>query len=213
MTRSTPAIAATIGLACGLFIAPLMQPAAVTRAAGLPITAHYNFSARALSNAAEVRERVATARSAHAARHAGAADSGLAAEQSMLLDLINAERIKAGVGPLRFSNVLNTIAQARSQDMIDRHYFSHQIPGVGYVFDILDHEHVGYEMAGENIAMNNYIKFFNVRQTVTRTNTDLMNSPEHRANILEPRYSEIGLGLAFEPGSGKLIVTEVFVQP
>lgn len=189
-----------------------MQPAAATRAAGLPITAHYSSSARALSNASEVRERV-MARGARTGRHAAASDSGLAAEQNMLLGLINAERVKAGVGPLRFSSVLNTIAQARSQDMIDRHYFSHQIPGAGYVFDILNREHVNYEMAGENIALNNYIKFSNLSQAVVRTNTDLMNSPDHRANILEPRYAEIGLGLAFEANTGKLIVTEVFVQP
>jgi len=40
-----------------------------------------------------------------------------------------------------------------------------------------------------------------------------MNSPEHRANLLEPKYARIGIGMAFEQGTGKLIVTEVFVQP
>lgn len=131
-----------------------------------------------------------------------------------LLALINAERTQAGVRPLTFDPILNIVAQWRSQDMISRHYFSHQIPPGGhYVFDTLDRDHVLYEMAGENIALNNYIDFYSLDRTVRQTNTDLMNSPDHRANILEPKYTEIGLGMAFDHGTGKLIVTEVFVQP
>ena len=140
----------------------------------------------------------------------------VSAPKLQMLALINAERAQAGVGPLRFDPTLNAIAQARSQDMIARHYFSHQIPGVPgvhMVFDILDHDNVQYEMAGENIALNNYIDFYPMAQTVRQTNTDLMNSPEHRANLLEPKYTRLGLGMAFEPGTGKLILTEVFVQP
>ena len=131
-----------------------------------------------------------------------------------MLALINAERAQAGARPLSFDPILNSVAQWRSQDMITRHYFSHQIPPSGhYVFDTLDRDHVLYEMAGENIALNNYIDFYSLDRTVRQTNTDLMNSPDHRANILEPKYTKIGLGMAFERGTGKLILTEVFVQP
>jgi uncharacterized protein YkwD len=129
-----------------------------------------------------------------------------------MLALINAERARAGMGPLHVDATLNTIAQARSQDMINRNYFSHHIPGGGMVFDILDRDHVAYEMAGENIALNNYIDFYSMARTVRQTNVDLMNSPEHRANLLEPKYTKLGLGVAFEKSSGKLIVTELFVQ-
>ena len=80
------------------------------------------------------------------------------------------------------------------------------------VFDILDRDRVAYEMAGENIALNNYIDFYSMTQTVRHTNTDLMNSPDHRANLLEPKYTEIGLGAALDKSSGTLIVTELFVQ-
>jgi uncharacterized protein YkwD len=140
------------------------------------------------------------------------AGRGLTLAKGQMLVLINAERAKAGVGPLHIDATLNAIAQARSQDMIARHYFSHHMPGGGMVFDILDRDHVSYEMAGENIALNNYIDFYPIARTVRQTNTDLMNSPDHRANLLEPKYTEIGLGMAFEQSSGKLIVTEVFVQ-
>ena len=74
-------------------------------------------------------------------------------------------------------------------------------------------DHVGYQMAGENIAFNNYRSVYDMAETVRLTNTDLMNSPEHRANILEPKYTEIGLGMTLNTRSDDLIVTEVFVQP
>ena len=142
----------------------------------------------------------------------------LVAARTHMLDLINAERARAGATPLSIDGVLDAVAQARSQDMIDRRYFSHHIPAGpagpgGMVFDILDRSHIQYTMAGENIALNNYINFYALTQTVEQTNTDLMNSPEHRANLLEPKYARIGIGMAFEQGTGKLIVTEVFVQP
>ena len=147
-----------------------------------------------------------------AVRPSAPASRGLTLAKGEMLALINAERAQAGVGPLHIDAALNAIAQARSQDMIARHYFSHHIPGGGMVFDVLDRDHVQYEMAGENIALNNYIDFYPMARTVRQTNTDLMNSPDHRANLLEPKYTEIGLGMAFENSSGKLIVTEVFVQ-
>src|SRR5438874_2873812 len=125
-----------------------------------------------------------------AARPSAPASRGLTLAKGQMLALINAERAQAGVGPLHVDGTLNAIAQARSRDMIARHYFSHHMPGGGMVFDILDRDHVSYEMAGENIALNNYIDFYPMARTVRQTNTDLMNSPDHRANLLEPKYTE-----------------------
>jgi uncharacterized protein YkwD len=174
-----------------------------------------NGTARAV-RAARPRVHAPSATSwRHAQRPAPSAPA-VSAPQAEMLALINAERAQAGDGPLQFDTTLNAVAQARSQDMIARHYFAHEIPGVPgvhMVFDILDHDNVQYEMAGENIALNNYIDFYPMTKTVQQTNTDLMNSPEHRANLLEPHYTKIGIGLAVEQGTGKLILTEVFVQP
>ena len=80
------------------------------------------------------------------------------------------------------------------------------------VFDILDKQHISYSMVGENIALNNYIDFYSRSKTVDQTNTDLMNSPEHRANLLEPKFTHLGLGIAFD-SSGKMITTEIFTSP
>ena len=130
-----------------------------------------------------------------------------------MLALINAERVQAGVGPLRLAGTLSTIAQGRSQDMITRHYFSHHIPGGDMVFALLDRAHVRYAGAGENLARNNYLAFEPRARAIGDTNADLMHSPEHRANILEPAYTTLGLGLAVERGTDIMVLTEVFVQP
>ena len=131
-----------------------------------------------------------------------------------MLSLINSDRAQASDGPLTLDVTLSTIAQGRSQDMISRNYFSHTIPGSPptMVFDILDKQHISYSMVGENIALNNYIDFYSRSKTVDQTNTDLMNSPEHRANLLEPKFTHLGLGIAFD-SSGKMITTEIFTSP
>lgn len=191
--RSSALTLGTVALICGLALGASTRPA---------LAAHNVTPLKA--------PRASHHRAAHL--HHSAAEPAGAAARTELFDLINAERARAGVAPLRLDPALDAIAEARSQDMIDRHYFSHYIPGGGMVFDILNRDHIPYQMAGENIALNDYINFYALDQTVRQTNTDLMNSPEHRANILEPRYNLLGLGLAFESGTGKLIVTEDFVQ-
>jgi uncharacterized protein YkwD len=133
-----------------------------------------------------------------------------------MLILINAERARADAGPLHADATLDRIAQARSQDMLDRHYFAHEIPGVPGVHDVsdlLDRAHVPYQSAGENLARNNDLAFEPLDRAIRATNDDLMHSPEHRANLLEPTYTTLGLGLAVERGTAILILTEVFVQP
>src|SRR5947199_3423620 len=72
-----------------------------------------------------------------AVRPSAPASRGLTLAKGEMLALINAERARAGAGPLRVDATLNAIAQARSQDMIAHHYFSHHMPGGGMVFDIL----------------------------------------------------------------------------
>ncbi len=136
----------------------------------------------------------------------------MAAMRVDMIGLINGERARAGAALLRLDPTLNAIAQGRSQDMIDRDYFSHLIPGVGYIFSLLDRAHVGYRLAGENIALNNYAAL-GPSAAMRRTNGDFMASPEHRDNLLQPRYREIGLGVAVDPATGKTIVTEDFIQP
>lgn len=232
MRRAITSIAASVILAAvAVAVAPLSSVAHA--AAPYAVTAAVHHEGRQAARQADriharerqvrerqMRERQAPERQRHGARHKQDADLALTAERAQMLGLINDERAQANLGPLSLDDNLNTVAQGRSQDMVDRNYFAHQIPGGGaqlpkggMVFDILDNQNTQYEMVGENIALNNYINFYPLTRTVRETNTDLMNSPEHRANLLEPKYTKLGLGFVFEKGTGKLIVTEDFLQP
>ena len=203
------AVAAVVGLACTV---PGISSARAATTGHLAFSRTIHAEDRGRTSAYHAESDVTAAPLQHADRAESDA-AGITPAQIELLNLINHARADAGLQPLHLDAALDAVATERSQDMIARHYFSHEIPGVGYVFNILDREHIGYASAGENIAMNDYLTVYSLAQTVQLTNTDLMNSPEHRANLLEPSFSAVGLGLGIERGAGRLILTEVFVQP
>ncbi len=118
-----------------------------------------------------------------------------------MLELINAERAQAGVQPLADNGQLNTAAGNHSQWMIDTGIFSHtgvngssptdRMTAAGFQFS-------GAWSDGENIAMTS-IPSGGYAAAVQQLNTELMNSPGHRANILNATYDQVGLG--FKTGS------------
>lgn len=131
-----------------------------------------------------------------------------------LLSLLNVDRVGNRVATLLVEDPkLNTVAAWRSQDMISRHYFSHVIPGTGLVFSVLGQDHVRYMQAGENIVENTYLTLAPFKKVLAEINADFMHSPGHRANILRPAFTRVGIGIAVDPTTDTTIVTEVFVQP
>lgn len=100
--------------------------------------------------------------------------------------LVNKERAANGLSALTLNAKLSDIARAKSQDMHDKKYFSHTSPTYGSPFDMLRSFGISYRAAGENIAMG-----YATAQTVM---TAWMNSPGHRANILNASYTQIGVG-------------------
>lgn len=117
--------------------------------------------------------------------------------------LVNQDRAASGVAGLRFSGALARVAQYRAQDMLNRGYFSHYDPATGQLaFSALMHLWgIPYSRAGENIA-------WSTNPSMAAINTMFMNSPEHRANILNGAYHQAGIGVA---GNGaKIMVVEVF---
>lgn len=119
------------------------------------------------------------------------------AEQTMFA-YVNTQRVQHGLAPLRLDPTLSAVARAHSVDMFQRSYFSHNTPGGRTPFDRMHAAGVTYTLAGENIAY---------APTVTIADTGLMNSPEHRANILRPGFTRIGIGVV----SGGLF-EEMFTQ-
>jgi uncharacterized protein YkwD len=111
-------------------------------------------------------------------------DSSLAGQ---VVTLVNKERATAGCGALTSESHLTKAAQDFSEDMSARHYFSHVTPeGVPFDKRIIA---AGYPKPGaENIAMGS--------ATASQTMTLWMNSPGHRANILNCKLTKIGVGIA-----------------
>ncbi len=118
-----------------------------------------------------------------------------------MLDLINAERAKAGVQPLTFDMEVMRVAQIKAQEMVDSDYFSHTSPIYGSPFQMLKDFRITYKYAGENLAGNN---------TAEEAMLSLMKSEGHRKNILNPNYNYVGIGVVISPKYGKLFV-QIFI--
>jgi uncharacterized protein YkwD len=124
-----------------------------------------------------------------------------------LIDQTNQNRIANGDVALTISPLLEAAAQEKANDMVANNYFAHTSPsGVTpwYWF-----ENVGYNFtfAGENLAVN-----FSDSQDVTNA---WMNSPEHRANILDSDFTQIGMATATGTYEGHpaVYVVELFGTP
>ena len=113
-----------------------------------------------------------------------------------LLDSVNTERKAYGLDELAWGGGLANLALAQSEDMYERQYFSHWNPENEGPSDRARLGHAGshkfdpiippYYSIGENIACG-YPDVASVMEA-------WMNSPEHRANILSPSYTHIGIG-------------------
>lgn len=110
----------------------------------------------------------------------------LSASEQEMVRLVNEERQKADVAPLKIDLELSRVARIKSQDMYDNNYFSHTSPTYGSPFDMMKKFGISYRTAGENIAMHN---------SVQSAHNGLMNSDGHRRNILNPSFTHIGIGI------------------
>ncbi|PWK66416.1 CAP domain-containing protein [Aminobacter sp. AP02] len=137
------------------------------------------------------------------------------ANEQYLLELINAERAKAGAQPLAFDNDLSEAAEGHDQWMLAADVFSHT--GSGGSSPTTRMKAAGYTLSGswatgENIAWATTRAPTGYVDEVQLLHTNLMNSSGHRANILNPNFREVGLG--FEVGDYKgrssAFVTEDF---
>ncbi|GLY76645.1 CAP domain-containing protein [Actinoallomurus iriomotensis] len=121
---------------------------------------------------------------------AGTAAKNVTAE-NLAVQLTNQQRAKHGCSALRVNVDLRTAARAHSRDMRVRHYFEHNSPDGKTPWDRI--KAAGYSQPGaENIAMG-----YATAQAVV---TGWMNSPGHRANILNCSLKAVGIGVEY--GSG-----------
>lgn len=130
-----------------------------------------------------------------------APSSGLTADEAKMVNLVNQARTGQGVKALSVNSQLVTLARRKSQDMVDKNYFSHTSPTYGSPFEMMKNAGVKYSTAGENIAG---------AATVESAHQNLMNSPGHRANILNSSFTQIGIGIVSGSQYGK-IFTQMFI--
>ena len=118
------------------------------------------------------------------------ANTGAVADESagfakQVADLVNAERARAGLKGLVQDELLGKVARDKAVDMYTNGYFSHQSPTYGSPFDMMRAYGVTYAYAGENIAKG--------QRTPAEVMQAWMNSQGHRANILSPNFTKIGV--------------------
>ncbi|MFJ6266406.1 CAP domain-containing protein [Lysinibacillus xylanilyticus] len=112
--------------------------------------------------------------------------SDVNAFEQEVVKLTNAERTKAGLAPFKTDDKLMAAAREKSQDMQSKNYFSHTSPTFGSPFDRMKALGITYKSAGENIAQG--------QRTPQEVVQAWMDSPGHRANILNEKFTHIGVG-------------------
>jgi uncharacterized protein YkwD len=120
--------------------------------------------------------------------------------EAQMLELINQERAKEGLKPLKADREEMAVARAHSKDMFARGYFAHVNPEGKDPFDRMKTAKLKFKTAGENLAL---------AQTLQIAHTNLMNSPGHRANIMNPQYKRVGIGI-LDGGFYGLMISQEF---
>lgn len=129
------------------------------------------------------------------------AQVGLSSSELELFNLLNQERTKAGLPKFQWNYQLAESARAHTQLLAKHEDLSHQFPGEAVLGDRIGATGLRYDVAAENVA---------AASSVQDIHSGLMGSPQHRANILSPKYNSVGLAII--PRNGDLYVTEDFAH-
>ena len=132
--------------------------------------------------------------------------ASLEATVSTVLELTNVERAKAGLAPLRENSRLQLAAQLQSEQMGSASRMDHVLREARYPnpADRLAAAKYVWEAYAENVAMG--------QRSAAEVVSAWMHSPGHRANILNPNYTELGIGYALD-ATGHPYYAQVFGRP
>ncbi len=138
-------------------------------------------------------------------------------EEQALIDAINAERRERGLQALTPDPLLTETARAHSREMSDMGYFDHRSPVAEektpldrYLKSLHDwgEDQPPAVIVGENLF---FCSATSPTYNMAYAHESLMNSPGHRANILERRFTKVGVGL-YRDSQGQFWVTELFLR-
>ena len=118
---------------------------------------------------------------------------------SQVVIIVNQRRAEVGLAPLKQNTTLQKAAQVRAKEVVE--YFSHERTNGTPFYTVLDEFSLEYSHAGENIALG--------QRTPEEVMTAWMNSEGHRNNILNPDYTEIGIG--YDPEQNAWV--QLFMTP
>lgn len=119
-----------------------------------------------------------------------------------IMELINIDRKSEGIDELANNFALNESALSKAQDMVEKGYFAHESPDGRMPWNFINRSEYAYLFAGENLAMN-----FTSAQAA---HSALMLSETHKKNILNQRYTDVGLAVLSGEIEGQK--TNVLVQ-
>lgn len=126
---------------------------------------------------------------------------GVSQEEKILFELLNAERVKKGLQPVKSNFVLVQLARTKAQDMAINNYFSHTSPTYGKASDMVKKSGLNYWIVGENLALTT---------SGSRANALFMGSSVHKATMLNKHFTEVGIGM-YKKENGSLYVAEIFI--
>lgn len=129
-------------------------------------------------------------------------DTRISQFEQDIFRLTNDQRVQNGVTPLIWSDALGQIARAHSQDMQTRNFFEHTNPDGLNPFQRMQNAGISFTTAGENIAG---------APTADIIVDNWMHSPGHRANILNPAFGHLGVGVSVSSSYG-LLATQDFTN-
>lgn len=124
--------------------------------------------------------------------------------ESEVIRLVNLERTNRGIPALTQNWELSRVSRIKSQDMVNKGYFSHTSPTYGSPFNMMERFGLKFTAAAENIAYG--------QKTPQQVVSAWMNSAGHRANILSRSYTQTGVGAA-KKADGTLYWTQQFMKP
>lgn len=123
--------------------------------------------------------------------------------EQKVVELVNIERQKNGLAPLKMDSAISNVARTKSKDMATNNYFAHQSPTYGSAGNMLTQFGINWSAWGENIAYG--------QRTPEAVVTAWMNSSGHRANILNTTFTKIGVGYATK-ADGTPYWTQMFTK-
>ena len=130
-----------------------------------------------------------------------------AASELELVALTNHTRAAAGLPALEVDTRLVSLARWRSRDMVERSFFSHDLPGGGTVFDVLSRRRYCFRLAGENIGWNTWAD----PEATQGIHTMFLESPGHRQNVVGTDWDAIAVG-AYKGPDGRKVWTVLFAD-